>query len=161
MKKRILSIILAISIILAGLCQPISAIATSIPTNEEKISNYLTAEDLSPREDEDSHYISALIELDYSIPSSIIENDTFSDEMTSDEVSQEIIRRRDTMRDFFKEKNESVVSDLDLGDFSYAVSWGAPYIEVFFEDFEEYSMKSEELFDAIDNNAEIQKATKK
>ena len=156
--KKTLSLFCVMALVFTILCTPINALAQTAQPAEEKVSNYLTPEDMSPREDEESHYISALIELAYSVPNSLFEN-SVNHEITAEDASQEIIEYRDKVKDYFKTNNEKVADTLDIEDYSYDVSWSAPYIEIIFEDYEEYILKEEELFDILEDSTLVHHAS--
>ncbi len=156
--KKLISFILAACIIF--LVSNAIILPSDVQSEDKKdnVSHFHTASELSSRlesedvdvSDADAYEISVLIELDDAASE---ERDFVAMNIStvSEDVDAELEAHRNRVKEYYVEYNESIASTLGLHDYEYYVSYYSPYIEIIFDDLDEYSSCESELMSAISN----------
>lgn len=101
--------------------------------------------------DSSAYEISVLIELDDIVSSEGFNFDTRNILTDSTEIDSELESHRNRVKEYYVEYNEKIASTLGLNDYEYYVSYYSPYIEIIFDDLDEYSRCENALISSISN----------
>lgn len=101
-----------------------------------------SANNISDEPESQDQFIYALIKFDYP------DIDLHSLE------GMDIVTRRDTVKEYYKEKNEAIAKELGLEDI--CVSYGAPYADIIYSSMEDYKSGRDELI-AVSNEDTIER----
>lgn len=72
-----------------------------------------------------------------------------------DDIDAELKAHRDRVKEYYVEYNEEAASTLGLNDYEYYISYYSPYIEVIFDDLDEYRRCEYELIPTLSNLDDI------
>lgn len=101
--------------------------------------------------DSSAYEISVLIELDDIVSSEGFNFDTRNIHTDSTEIDLELESHRNRVKEYYVEYNEKIASTLGLNNYEYYVSYYSPYIEIIFDDLDEYSRCENALISSISN----------
>ena len=75
--------------------------------------------------------------------------------LSNDNVDEVLTAHRKSVKDYYISHNEAVADELCLDDYRYVISFYSPYIEIIFDDIDEFALYEEDIIESINNNSEI------
>ena len=127
--------------------------------NASSVINLHTVSELSSKlesvnvdaSDASAYEVSVLIELDDFASEKGLNFESKSISTHTNDIDTELQEHRDRVKEYYAEYNENIASTLGLNDYEYYVSYYSPYIEVVFDDLDEYSRCEHELVSLLSN----------
>lgn len=72
-----------------------------------------------------------------------------------DDIDQSLLQHRKKVKEYYLSHNEAVVEELGLSEYDYCVSFYSPYIEIVFDNADEYINCEEDLLDLLQRNQNL------
>lgn len=156
--KKIVSLILTVCFIFLA-ANVIWPADVQQEQNVGSIMNLSTVSDLASKlesvnvdaADATAYEVSVLIELEDFASENNLNFAANNVSTNTNDIDTELQAHRDRVKAYYSEYNESIASTLELNDYEYYVSYYSPYIEVIFDDLDEYSRCENELISSISN----------
>ena len=101
--------------------------------------------------DSSAYEVSVLIELEDFASENGLNFDARNVLTDTNDIDSELQTHRDRVKKYYAEYNENIASTLELNDYEYYVSYYSPYIEIVFDNLDEYSRYESELFSSLSN----------
>lgn len=121
--------------------------------NVGSIMNLSTVSDLSSKlesvnvdaSDSTAYEVSVLIELEDYASENGLNFEAENVLIDTNDIDAELQAHRNKVKEYYSEYNENIASTLELNNYEYYVSYYSPYIEIVFDDLDEYSHCESEL----------------
>lgn len=116
--------------------------------NNNKIINCLNYIDESVSDVSSENY-------DISIVTKFNYRDNYSQNLVMSDVSQ-LLSYRKNAKNYYLEQNTNIVNQLNLSNYSYDISYFSPYIEIIFDDIEDYENNKDELMNSLNRSNDVE-----